>query len=208
MVERVKVFLYASDPISQAGMAAQLRGRPELELIQEADIDQAAVAVISADAVDDPTIRVVRAVQRNGCPRVVLVATELAELDVSAAVEAGVVGLLRRGSATPEQLVSAIRAAAGGDGVLPPDLLGRLLRQVQQVQTHVLAPRGLTFSGLNERELDVLRLVSEGYDTREIAGTLNYSERTVKNVIQDVTRRFGLRNRSHAVAYALRQGLI
>ena len=208
MAERIRLFLYADDPISQAGMSAQLRGRPELELVAETAVDEAAVAVISTDRVDEPTIRVVRAVQRNGCPRVVLVATELAESDVAAAVEAGVVGLLRRSSATTEQLLAAIRGAAAGDGILPPDLLGRLLRQVQLVQAQVLGPRGLTFSGLTERELDVLRLVSQGYDTREIAGELCYSERTVKNVISDVTRRFGLRNRSHAVAYALRQGLI
>jgi DNA-binding CsgD family transcriptional regulator len=63
-------------------------------------------------------------------------------------------------------------------------------------------------SGPSDRELRVLRLLSEGCDTREIAHRLCYSERTVKNVIQDVTRRFGLRNRSHAVAFALRQGLI
>ena len=42
----------------------------------------------------------------------------------------------------------------------------------------------------------------------KIAQELAYSERTIKNLIQDVTRRFGLRNRSHAVAYALRRGLI
>lgn len=208
MRERIKVFLYAGDPISQAGMAAQLRGRPEIELIDETAVDEAAVAVITADTVDEPTIRVARAVQRNGCPKVVLVVTDLAERDVTRAVEAGVVGLLRRTGATTEQLVAAIRGAAAGDGVLPPDLLGRLLRQVQQIQAQVLAPRGLTFSRLSERELDVLRLVSEGMDTREIARELSYSERTVKNAIQDVTRRFGLRNRSHAVAYALRQGLI
>jgi DNA-binding NarL/FixJ family response regulator len=101
-----------------------------------------------------------------------------------------------------------VRAAAADEGVLPPDLLGGLLRQVQQVQSDVLAPRGLTFSGLADRELAVLRLLSEGSDTREIARRLAYSERTVKTIIQDVTRRFGLRNRSHAVAYALRQGLI
>ncbi len=45
-------------------------------------------------------------------------------------------------------------------------------------------------------------------DTAEIARTLSYSERTVKNVLHDVTTRRQLRNRSHAVAYALRQGLI
>jgi DNA-binding NarL/FixJ family response regulator len=66
----------------------------------------------------------------------------------------------------------------------------------------------LSLTGFSGRELDVLRLLSEGWDTAEIAEKLAYSERTVKNVIHDITTRLQLRNRSHAVAYAVRQGLI
>ena len=101
-----------------------------------------------------------------------------------------------------------MHTAANGDGSLPPDLLGILLKQVAQIQQHVLNPRGLSFSGLTDREAEVLRLVADGYDTAEIATTLCYSQRTVKNVLHDMTARFNLRNRSHAVAYAVRQGLI
>ncbi|QWA21119.1 hypothetical protein KJK32_06685 [Streptomyces sp. JCM17656] len=54
----------------------------------------------------------------------------------------------------------------------------------------------------------VLQLVSEGYDTREIARRLSYSERTVKSALHDITSRYRLKNRSQAVAYALREGLI
>ena len=61
---------------------------------------------------------------------------------------------------------------------------------------------------LTPREIDVLRLMADGLDTNEIAGELCYSERTVKNVIYGVTHRLKLRNRSHAVAYALRTGMI
>lgn len=75
-----------------------------------------------------------------------------------------------------------------------------------RIQSQVLAPRGLHVNGLSEREVEVLRLVAEGNDTNEIARTLCYSERTVKNVIHDVTSRLHLRNRPHAVAFALRQG--
>ena len=54
----------------------------------------------------------------------------------------------------------------------------------------------------------MLRLLSRGESTREIAAGLSYSEKTVKNIVHDVTSRLDLRNRTHAVAYALRQGLI
>ncbi len=207
MTTRLPVFVYAEDPISQAGIASQLRPRPEITVIGDSP-DDAAVAVVVCDTVDPQTLNVVKAIQRNGCPKVVLVATRLDDGAVLAAAEAGVSGLLRRHEAQPERLVSAVQAAVAGDGTVPPDLLGRLLNQVGRLQRQVLNPRGLTFSGFSEREVEVLRLVADGLDTAEIADRLCYSERTVKNIIHDVTTRLQLRNRSHAVAYALREGLI
>ena len=208
MVERISVYVYAHDPISQAGIASQLRARPEI-LIVENDIDSAAVAIVVVDEVDDETTRVVKAIQRNnGIPRVVLVVTRLDDAGMLAGVEAGACGLLRRSDAQAERLVEAILSAATGDGSVPADLLGRLLEHVGRLQRQVLSPLGLTMSGLTEREIEVLRLVADGFDTAEIAGSLSYSERTIKNIIHDVTARLNLRNRSHAVAYAVRQGLI
>ncbi len=60
----------------------------------------------------------------------------------------------------------------------------------------------------SDRELDVLRLLARGLSTREVAHTLSYSERTIKNVIYGLTTRTGLRNRTHAVAVAVRIGLV
>ena len=208
MPERIPVAVYARDPISQAGIASQLRTRPEVVVAENGDAAAATVAVVVADEVDDQTIQTMRAVQRGGCRRVLLVATRLDDGALLSAVEAGACGMLRRSEAVTERLLGAIRTAAAGDGTVPPDLLGRLLDQVGRLQRQVLAPRGITFAGLTDRETKVLRLVADGFDTNEIASTLAYSERTVKNVIHDVTARLQLRNRSHAVAYALRAGLI
>ena len=61
---------------------------------------------------------------------------------------------------------------------------------------------------MTERELNVLRPLAEGLDTAEVSGQLFYSERTVKNIIHDITSRLELRNRTHAVAYAIKAGLI
>ena len=208
MTERIAVYVYAHDPISQAGLASQLRARPEIQVVDH-DVDLATVAIVVVDEVDVETTRVVRAIQRNdGIPRVVLVVTRLDDAGMLAGVEAGACGLLRRSDALPERLVEAIQSAATGDGSVPADLLGRLLEHVGRLQRQVLAPRGLTISGLSEREIEVLKLVADGFDTAEIAGSLAYSERTIKNIIHDVTARLNLRNRSHAVAYAVRQGLI
>ena len=61
---------------------------------------------------------------------------------------------------------------------------------------------------LRQREHDVLELLAEGNSTREIAQQLCYSERTIKNVVQDITTRLRVRNRTQAVAYAVRHGWI
>jgi DNA-binding NarL/FixJ family response regulator len=207
-MDRIAVFVYATDAVSQIGIAGQLRARPEVRVVGDGEVDAAQVAVLVFDIIDTETVRVVRAVQRNGCPRVLLVISHLDEPGLLAGIEAGVCGFLRRSDTKPETLVQGIRAAAAGDGTVPADLLGRLLSQVSLVHQQVLAPRGLSFSGLSDREVEVLKLLSEGHPTSEVARRLCYSERTVKNVLQDMTRRHNLRNRTHAVAYALRQGLI
>ena len=177
-------------------------------VVDEADSDEADVAVVVADEVDAAAVRTIRAIQRDGCQRVVMVVTRLDDASLLAAVEAGACGILRRSEAVADRIVEAVLTAAKGDGSVPPDLLGRLLDQMSRLQRQVLAPRGLSLSGFTDREVDVLRLLSEGWDTAEIATKLSYSERTVKNVIHDITARLQLRNRSHAVAYAVRQGLI
>jgi DNA-binding NarL/FixJ family response regulator len=208
MPDAVVVLVHACDPISQAGMASQLRARPELRVVNEDEPGGAAVAVVVADGLDEETALAIKTLARDGACRVVAVLTNIDDAALFSVVEAGACGLLRRSEATPQEVAKVVLRAAAGDGTVPPDLLGRLLQQVGQLQRHVLAPRGFRISGLTQREIDVLKLVADGHNTGEIARELSYSERTIKNVIQDVITRFQLRNRSHAVAYALRQGLI
>jgi DNA-binding NarL/FixJ family response regulator len=108
---------------------------------------------------------------------------------------------------TSEELLRAVRAAATGGGALPPQLVGEVLNQLRQLRRGPVT-RGNTRSPLTTREADVLRLLADGYDTVEIASRLQYSERTIKNIIHSLLQRLGLRNRPHAVAYAMRAGLI
>jgi DNA-binding NarL/FixJ family response regulator len=207
-MNRIPVYVYASDPICRAGLGSQLRPRPEVLVLDDAERDGAQVGLVVTDTVDDDALRALRALRCAGVTRLVLVAGRIDDLDLAAVMEIGVSGVVRRADATADRLVSVIRSAAVGEGSVPPDLLGRLLAQVGQLQRQVLGPRGLTFAGLAEREVEVLRLVADGLDTNEIASKLSYSERTIKNVLHEVTSRLQLRNRSHAVAYALRNGLI
>lgn len=204
--DRFRVAVVSKDPVLLAGIATQLRGRPSLTVVDEtADpID----VVVAAVAIDDEGLGTLRRLSRTVTSQVIVLVADLDEGGVLRLIEAGASGVIRRDETTPERLEEAILGAAKNQGSLPPDLLGGLLRQVRGLQQNVLCPQGLNLSGLSNREVSVLSLVADGLDTRSIAEELCYSERTIKNILQDVMRRFGLRNRSHAVAFALRQGLI
>ncbi|HEY2298558.1 MAG TPA: LuxR C-terminal-related transcriptional regulator [Jatrophihabitans sp.] len=65
-----------------------------------------------------------------------------------------------------------------------------------------------TVPSLRPRECVVLTLVADGLSTREVARRMCYSERTIKNILQELTTRVGLRNRTQAVAWAMRNGWI
>ncbi|WP_327352110.1 helix-turn-helix transcriptional regulator [Streptomyces sp. NBC_01304] len=122
---------------------------------------------------------------------------------VRPALECGFAGLLVRAETTPEGLVAAVDAIAAGTGALPPALLAGLLADLGGAG-RLRAVTGL----LARRELDVLRLLADGSSTREIAGALAYSERTVKNIVHDTLTKLNCRTRAHAVATVVRQGAL
>ncbi len=204
----IPVAVRAADPLSRAGITSQLRRAQGFVVAADEELPEEAVALVVAEEVDGEVVSEMRALRARGARRIVLLVSRVDDRALLAAAEAGVTGVLRRSEATAGNLAAAVRSAAAGEGSLPPDLLGRLLRQVGQLQRQVLSPRGLTFTGLTEREVAVVRLLADGCDTAEIAQRLFYSERTVKNIIHDITSRLELRNRTHAVAYAIREGLI
>lgn len=209
MGARVPVYVRAADPISQAGLASQLRFQPEVTVVEQWDDDTAPpVAVVAADAADEPTLRLLRQLNHRGCPAIVLVVSAMDDTGLLSALETGVCAVVSRTEATPTRLARLAVQASSGEFSLPQDMLGKLIKQVARLQHHVLQPMGLNMSGLSLREINVLKLVAEGFGTHDIAQELSYSERTVKNILHDVTSRLQLRNRSHAVAYAIREGLI
>ena len=204
---RTPVFVYAADPVSQAGLEQILRTDAGVLVLGSDRIDAAAVAVVGVDEVDDEAVRVIAGVQRDGCPRVVVVATQLDEHAVLAAGDAGALGMLRRTEATAERLGRVVRRVADGEASVPADLVAPLLGAVRRIRRGVVTMASAPTT-LSPRERDVIRLLAEGRDTAEIAGALSYSERTVKGVIHEVTSRLQLRNRSHVVAFALRNDML
>ncbi|WP_335935014.1 helix-turn-helix transcriptional regulator [Streptomyces sp. PTD5-9] len=205
---RVSVAVYAEDLILQTGVIHQLRPRPEIELTAESEADRAQVSLVVVDMVDEPTVRLLSRLQRNAATRTGLVVGFFESGALQTLIECGVAAVLRRGEADQDRLVHLVTAIANGEGVLPGDLLGKLLDHVSSLQRTVLDPRGLSLSTLTAREAEMIRLVSEGFGTAEIAQKTSYSERTVKNVLHEMATRLELRNRAHAVGYAMRHGLI
>jgi DNA-binding NarL/FixJ family response regulator len=205
---RIPVYVHAADLISQVGLSTQLRTRPELEVVDSPSADPAPVGIVAAVTVEQQTLELLRSLKRKGCQHIVLIVNEVDDVSLLAAIEAGISALVHRDEANPAHLAQLAVKAAAGEAALPPTMLTRLFKQVSRLQHDVLTPMGLRVTGLSDRETEVLRLVAEGMDTDEIAHRLSYSVRTVKNVLHAITSRFHLRNRPHAVAYAMREGFI
>jgi len=206
-MNQVRVAVQASDPMTRAGISSYMEARAELTVLPEPVTDADAVVFVTDRMSTDTLFDLRQSAATLNAPTV-LVTNELNESTLLTLVDCHVVAVLPRVAATGERLVAAVLAATSGNGIMSPDLLGKLLKSVRNLQREVLAPRGLNAAGLDPREIDVLRLLAEGWDTSEIAGKLSYSERTVKNVLYALTNRLNLRNRAQAVAYALRSGVI
>ena len=98
-------------------------------------------------------------------------------------------------------MISAVRAVLSGNAVVPAPVMPGVLAHARSAGRQ--AP-----GTLSERERDVLKLLADGSDTREIASGLCFSERTVKNVVHDILMKLNCRTRAHAVAMATRAGVI
>lgn len=212
----MQLFILDSHSIYRQGLVSCLASLAEVERVLEAGsvpealkhpgLAESDVALVDHElAGGHDFIR--QASERFGT-RVVVCSSRCEEHDVLAAVQAGAIGFLCKDTLNPDALATGVRAAAGGAGVMAPELLGSLMRGITRVSREVLEPHGLSFSRLTAREQEVLRLVAEGHPTREVASRLCYSERTIKNVIHDVVTKLNARSRSQAVAAAVREGLI
>ncbi|MGH3374072.1 MAG: LuxR C-terminal-related transcriptional regulator [Actinoallomurus sp.] len=208
MGDPVRVSVVALDPMLEAGGTSALLGCPDVAVVPKQE--PAEVSVVVVDGILDQVFDLLRA-QRDLAdrPEVVLVASDFAPAEALHAIAAGARGLVRRSEADTSRLSRAVLAAACGDCTVPPDMLTWLLDDRPDGRPPGSTPRGdWPGAGLTEREHAVLALIADGRETDEIARELSYSPRTVVGVVHDITHRFRLRNRAHAVAYALRTGLL
>ena len=138
--------------------------------------------------------------------RVIMLTVSSAAPDITDAVLAGACGYLLK-SATTQEIVSGITAAARGDALLSPSVAAKLLERVREAPARPSVPDPASAS-LTEREIEVLRLLSSGMDNAEIGRTLFISPSTVKNHISSILLKLQIENRIQAAVYAVRSGLV
>jgi DNA-binding NarL/FixJ family response regulator len=212
----VKLFVLDPQSIFRRGLVSCIGSMDEVEAVADAGsvleasthpaLEQADVVLVDQNVSGGHEF--IRNLRDSGRARVLVCSSGCDEYVVLSAVQAGAIGYLSKETLTPEGLAASVRAAAAGAGVMTPEALGSLLRNISRVSREMLEPRGLSLSRLTTREQQVLRLVAEGHATREVADRLCYSERTIKNVVHDVITKLNARTRSQAVAEAVRAGLI
>ncbi|MEU3650064.1 LuxR C-terminal-related transcriptional regulator [Lentzea sp. NPDC034063] len=211
MAVRVAVSVLAGDARLAGDLTTALSATQEIGVLAAAEFAAADVVVVLAelmtDAVVDELVARARTDENIG-QRIVLIAGPLRERHLPRLFGAGVVTVLPYREVTSAQVVRAVLVSAAGRSLVPDLLVRWLVDEVRSSQCDLLVSQGMRAGGLAVREVEVLRRLADGYDTNRIASELNYSERTIKKIIQDVMSRLRLRNRAHAVSYAMRVGAI
>jgi DNA-binding NarL/FixJ family response regulator len=121
------------------------------------------------------------------------------EDDLMSAILAGASGYVLK-SAAIDEVVASLHAAAEGDAVVAPELAGKLLGRIRRTRASTPDPA----DALSERELEVLDLMSEGFNNAEIAARLFISQNTVKNHVASILTKLDASNRVQAVVRAVR----
>jgi DNA-binding NarL/FixJ family response regulator len=210
-VERIRVLVRSFDSITSSGLVNYLQPHEDIQVLTEPS-ELPTVLVLALERTTAAKLhKLTRGCDGPGAVSpvpAVLVVDEVNHEELLIAIDAGVVAVLPRAVVTAERLQRATMVAATGGAVMPNDLLGGLLKHFERLQREVLIPNGLSGLGFTVREIEVLRLMADGLDTAEIAERMAYSDRTIKGIVASAAKRLNLRNRTHAVAYACRSGVI
>jgi NarL family two-component system response regulator LiaR len=212
MTSPIRVLVADDHAIVRKGIRALLATEPDIEVVGEAQDGRQAVTeaerlrpdVILMDLVmpEVDGIEAVRRILADQPQARILVLTSFAGDDnVFPAIKAGALGYLLKDSG-PEDLVQAIRQVYGGESSLHPMIARKLLQELSRPSGRPPAPEPLT-----GREVEVLRLVAQGRDNREIARKLMISDATARTHVSNILRKLHLASRTQAALYALREGL-
>ena len=211
MSEPIRILLADDHPVVRDGLVAILSTQPDFEVVGEAGNGRLAIQLVQElnpdlilldlempemDGVE--TLQTLRAA--NPDVRVIVFTAFDTDERILTAVQAGAQGYLLKG-VPRQELFNAIRIVHGGGSLLQPIIASKLLRQVSQESTPPV-------EALTPRELEVLELLAQGLQNKEIAVELVISERTVKFHVSAILNKLGAGNRTESVAIAAQRGLI
>jgi DNA-binding NarL/FixJ family response regulator len=207
----IRVLIVDDQVLIRDGLRSLLSAQPDLEVVGDAEDGAAAIELIhqltQADQAPDVVLLDIRMPVMDGVAateqivtkfpdcRVLILTTFDDEEYVSQAVRHGARGYLLKGTPAID-LAMAIRSIYQGYSYLGPGLMAKALSPPAS---------GNLESDLTPREQQVLQLLAQGCENREIANSLGISERTVKNHITNILTRLGLKNRTQAALWAQRQ---
>lgn len=189
-MESIRVAALEEHEILRLGIVACLEANPGITVVLQGTPEEIEGRDDLRDLAPDVVITSRAAVSdlRCGCPVIVIAPDTTAAVPASGSADPPVAGVLPLDTLTAERMVAATTAAAAGLEVSVSD----------DGSDHPL----------DSRALQVLRLLSDGADTRAIALDLDCSLRTVKAIVQDLKQVLAARSRAEAVAQAIRRGLI
>jgi two-component system response regulator NreC len=213
---KIKLLVVDDHAVVRSGLKMLLSGHGEMEIAGEAGSAAEALAeterlhpnVILMDiGLPDKTgIEATRAIKAK-FPDVNIVALTIHEDEeyFFQMLDAGASGYVPK-RAAPEELITAIKAAAAGEVYLYPSLAKLLVQDYFNVERS--AEENASLDGLTEREREVLTHLAEGASNREIASALVISPKTVERHRENIMRKLNLHSRSELVRYAIRKGII
>ena len=208
----IRILIADDHAMVREGIRSFIQVNPDLEVVGEAadgvDAVEQALAlqpdVILLDIMMPRLdgIGAIKQLKEAGSPARILVITSFAEdHQVFPAIKAGAQGYLLKDS-TPHELSQAIRDVYRGEPCLDPTVARKLMDELSREPD--LPP---TEEPLTERELEVLKLIAQGYSNREIGEQICLSERTVGKYASNILDKLHLANRTQAALYALREGI-
>ena len=213
--EKIKVLIVDDHQVVRQGLRSYLDMYEDIQVVGEAGNGREAIELASQLRPDVilmdlvmPVMDGITATERIkslGIASQVLALTSFDEDDkVFPAIQAGASSYLLKDIST-EALVEAIRAAKLGEARLHPKVMRKLMDQVSQ-QPQKEKP--IDGHQLTERELEVIRLVTQGKSNREIAEALVISEKTAKAHISNILGKLGVEDRTQMAVYAIKNNLV
>ncbi|WP_327250366.1 helix-turn-helix transcriptional regulator [Streptomyces sp. NBC_01244] len=207
----IRVALRASDAFLEHATGAYLQSCSRVNIVTQHGLPDADVSVMLMHSLNEDWLRVLRqdAARAVGAPvPVVVMADHVDERQLTTAVEYGLTSFLYRSSSSLEQLLDATIEASSGHSRIPDELVGHLISELGHQQRQQTLAQVSRRGGLATREIEVLRMLSEGMSTLEISEKMSYSERTIKGIVHDTVKQLNCKNRTQAVACAVRSGIL